>query len=539
MPGFHTNIAQPVPTGAPPRRLGRRPDTAGALMRLAPVLLVALLCLVLAGGVTAAQTPAVTAYDPESLLAIAPDHRAAVAAALEPGLTTYEIDLTMPDTGTNLALQGRQTVTYTNTTGTPLADLPFRLYANSAADDNNAVIIDEALIDGDPAPVDLSVNNSVATVHLPAPLPPGESVIIDMAFTTTPDRDDPRHYGIFNYTTETQTWSLAHWYPVVAGRDPGSGWMLEPTSVYGDPIFTETALYTVEITAPAGMQLVTSGVETGSRLSGDRMVTTFNAWPSRDFAIIASPDLESVTTMVGDTTIASWYEPGTDDAGLQALEWGVEALELFNDLLGTYPYLQLNIASADIFNAAGVEFPQMVTVARGYYRAATPSTHFEFTVAHEVVHQWFFNLVGNNQYAHAFMDESLTNYLSSEVFFSRVRGQSVADRLVQRTLTGPYERAVNAGTDPIVNFPTDAFPSSNSYVVAVYSKGPLGFAALHDAMGDDAFFAALRAYVADYSFRVATPDDLLAAFQHATNIDILPIWTHWFNERTNTPDTGT
>jgi len=490
-----------------------------------------LICLATLPGIADAQTPLPTAYDPDALIAIAPGHRADVAVSLAPGLTSYDISLVIPDANNSLDLHGHQTVTYTNTTGELLSDLPFRLYANSAADGNNAITIDDVTVDGEPASVDLSVDNSVATVRLPAPLTSGSSATIDMTFTTTPDRDDPRHYGIFNFTTATQTWSLAHWYPVVAGRDPVSGWMLDPTSVYGDPIFTDTALYTVEITAPATLQFITSGVETNSSTTGSQVTTTFNAWPSRDFVIIADADMQSVSAQVGETTVTSWFERGTETAGQDVLDWSVQTLELFNDLLGEYPYQQLNIASAEIFNAAGVEFPQMVTIDRSYYRSDTPTTNFEFTVAHEVVHQWFFNLVGNNQYAHAFMDESLTNYLSSDVYFSRVHGPDAAATLVQRTLTGPFERAVNSNTDPIVDFPTDAFPTSNSYVVAVYSKGPLGFAAIHDAMGDDAFFGALRSYVETFSYRVAIPNDMLNAFENATDIDVRPIWVHWFNER--------
>src|SRR5699024_3278490 len=135
---------------------------------------------------------------------------------------------------------------------------------------------------------------------------------------------DPRHYGIFNYTTDTQTWSLAHWYPVVAGRDPVSGWMLEPTSMYGDPIFTETALYTVDITAPSNMQFITSGVETDTSSDGDQATTTFNAWPSRDFVIIADADIESTSTQVGSTTVSSWYQPGFRTSGDHALGWGAD-----------------------------------------------------------------------------------------------------------------------------------------------------------------------------------------------------------------------
>lgn len=513
---------------------------SGTHLTLILILIVVLGLLLNTGSINAQSTapsPVHTNYDPDTLLAIAPEQRDEVAASLISGLTTYDIALTFPETEASRELKGTQHIVYTNTTDEPLDTLPFRLYANSVADGNDAVTIEQVAVDGQNATVDLTVGNSVATVELPDSLLPGDTIDIDMDFATTPGQDDPRHYGIFNFTNETRTWSLAHWYPVIAGRDPVTGWMLEPTSVYGDPIFTETAFYTVEITAPKDMQFITSGVETDISSSDGMTNTTFNAWPSRDFVVIADADMESRSTKVGNTTVTSWYESGTGDAGALVLNWTTQALELFNELLGEYPYREFNVVSTEIYNAAGVEFPQLVTIDRGYYGAESPSTHFEFTVAHEVVHQWLFSLVGNNQYAHAFIDESLTNYLSSAVYFERFHDEEQAAALMQRTLIDPFENAVSSNTDPIVDFPTDAFPTQGGYVVAVYSKGPLGFTAIHDAMGDDAFFSALQNYVAEFSFRIATPANLLNVFEHATTIAIEPIWTHWFEERQGALDT--
>jgi len=37
--------------------------------------------------------------------------------------------------------------------------------------------------------------------------------------------------------------------------------------------------------------------------------------------------------------------------------------------------------------------------------------------------------------------------------------------------------------------------------------------------------------VETFSYRVAIPNDMLNAFENATDIDVRPIWVHWFNER--------
>jgi aminopeptidase N len=255
--------------------------------------------------------------------------------------------------------------------------------------------------------------------------------------------------------------------------------------------------------------------------------------------IFADADMEAIAQVIEGTTVSSWYEPGHAASGEAVLTWSSQALAQFNDLLGEYPYLQLHVAEVEIFNAAGVEFPQLISIDRGYYRSELDTSrpgYFEFTVAHEVVHQWFYNLVGNNQYDNAFIDEGLTNYLSARVYFEEFWGEEEADAVVNRNLTRPLVNAVESGTDPIVNFPTDDFPTQGGYIVAAYSKGPLGFAAIHEAMADEAFFIALQQYVEDFRFRVATPDDLLAAFEAASDIAVEPIWVRWFEERNSAMD---
>jgi aminopeptidase N len=160
----------------------------------------------------------------------------------------------------------------------------------------------------------------------------------------------------------------------------------------------------------------------------------------------------------------------------------------------------------------------------------------EFTVAHEMVHQWFYGLVGNNQYAHAFIDEGLTNYLSASVYFERTYDEDTARQVMDRFIRDQFEDAVRDDRDPVVDQPTDDFPSGYDYVIAAYAKSPLGFEAIRQEIGDEAFFAGLQEYVGSFSFTVAEPDDLLAAFETASGTELDAIWDHWFEEQHGTDD---
>ncbi|MDQ4098977.1 MAG: hypothetical protein M3121_00570, partial [Chloroflexota bacterium] len=226
-----------------------------------------------------------------------------------------------------------------------------------------------------------------------------------------------------------------------------------------------------------------------------------------------------------------WFDPGDELTGEAVATYAAQALELFNDLFGPYPYTELDLTANELYGAAGVEFPQLIYIGAGYY---TPDRQFpipnglDFTVAHEVAHQWWYGLVGNNQYAHAFIDEGLTQWVSCAVYFDRVYDDGAARVAIARYLGAPFETTVRIGADQIVNTPTDAFAEGGDYVYAVYSKAPLGFGAIHETIGDEAFFAALSAYYAEYRFGVAQPEDLKDAFETASGQDLDELWRHWF-----------
>jgi aminopeptidase N len=151
----------------------------------------------------------------------------------------------------------------------------------------------------------------------------------------------------------------------------------------------------------------------------------------------------------------------------------------------------------------------------------------ESIVAHEVAHQWWYGLVGNNHHRHAFIDEGLTNYVSM-VYFEEVYGEDEARFQLNLNLKAPYLTVLFTDGDQIVDQPTDDFSSQSAYVAAVYKKAALGFEAIRVEIGDDAFFAALQGYADDFQFEIAAPGDLKAAFEEASGQDLDELWRHWF-----------
>lgn len=495
-------------------------------------LLVLLLALAWAGVAAATPVATPTTVDAFAFASVKPDQQSAIAAATANRFPAYRIDVTLdPSNAAAPRLGGTEHLHFVNNTGQPLSELPFRLYANNPGADAGSMKIVAAAVAGRPVQPELSVSDTVAVLPLSETLPPGGAIGIDLSYTATVPIDSRGDYGIYSVDQQHGTWALSFWYPVIAGWDPDHGFELDPVSRNGDAIFSSTAFFDVTVRAPASWRLATTGVEMSRQVAGDTQITRFSAGPVRDFNLVADNDFGNTTVEVDGTRIVAWFDPGRERVATAAANDAALALRLYNQLFGPYPYVELDIVPVELYGASGVEFPQLIYIDSNYYspdqQVDVPNA-FTFTVAHEVMHQWWYGLVGNNQYLHAFMDEGLTNYISCQVFFDKEYGPVVAAKMSGTYLVTPYQAMLKRNADQVVDTPTDAFHTEGAYVSTIYSKAPLGFQAINQAIGDDAFFAALRQYAATERFQVAQPDDLKRAFEHASGKNLDALWEQWF-----------
>lgn len=515
------------------------------------LLLLVVLLLTLAGWPVATATAAAPARPVASPAAanpaflydgVLPAQRASVVAATAGRLSRYTIAATLHESYPAVpnSITGTEALQFVNETGHPLPDLYFRLYANAPEYAEGGIAVHDLTVDGVAAPTALSVEDTVLRVRLPVPIPVDGTAELRLGFTTTVPTAPARSYGMFAYHPATGTWALAHWYPILAGYDPVSGWVLSDWASWGDPIFSTTSLYDVSVTAPAGLTLVATGTVEATTAEGSVVVRRYVSGPVRDFTLVADNDFQSVSRTVDGVLVTSSFNPNHAAAGAAVLASAAQALAVYDRLFGQYPYKSLELVEIPLQNgAAGVEFPQLVFIGAGAYgQNPAPGTiprELDFTVAHEVAHQWWYGLVGNDQYQHAFLDESLAQY-STVIYISEQYGTARAKLALDANCTYPYLQRLFTAGDGVVDYPTNDFSGDSAYVAIVYAKGPLGFAALRRAIGDDAFFRGLRDYLARERFQVATPADLRESFERASGRDLAALWHHWFDAADGTQD---
>jgi len=491
---------------------------------------------------TLAARPAPTLAQPTSPLAtptaapgakIAPEELALQQQAMIPaargdiarlgGLNQYQINVTIDPQGPTLTASER--LTYTNRTTVPLNELYFATFPNAPAN-GGKLRVSRATVDGQERPTSFEVNDTALKVPLAQPLAPGQTTIVTLDFVTEVPRDSQGGYAVISYSRSVL--ALASWYPILRVYE-ADGWHKDLAPPWGDQVFSETALYAVNITAPQSWVVVASGSVVGQTNNADGTVTqSYRTGPMRDFYIIASEQFQKASAQVGETTVNSYYLPADKTYGEQVLQFAKDAFSTYSQRFGTYPFVEFDVVESATM-AGGIEYPGLVIITDRYYNTTAQPGRLEFVVVHEVAHQWWYSLVGNDQVRHPWVDEALANY-SVIVYFEAIRGKGYASSVLQQELRARYEAAVRNGQDTVVDQPVAAFTSQN-YGPIVYDKGALFFDALRQKVGDDVFFKILQEYFRQYKYKIADGPGFLRIAEQVSGQDLQALYKEWIQSR--------
>jgi hypothetical protein len=432
------------------------------------------------------------------------------------GASVYRVEFTVQDD--LVRVLGKEEVAYTNRENAPLDEIQFRLYPNLLG---GKMEVSNLRVDGTSVTPGYGLLNSLLIVPLERSLAVGQSIRIAMDFALEVPTDVELNYGVLAYYDNVLT--LAHAYPVIPVHD-ASGWNAEIPPQSGDMTYNDAAFYLVTVTAPEGLILVGSGVESAPVRRGRQNVWNIAAGPARDFFVAASRDFEVMSETVGEVTVNSYAPKSLQDGNRAMLSAGAHSLELFNEQYGLYPYTEFDIVVTPTL-ALGVEYPGATAIAarilEGEYGDAT-SAYLESTVVHEVAHQWFYNLVGNDQLDEPWLDESLAQFVTWEYYEQAYGSQAAAG--FEASLRDRWMRVGNA---PIPIGQPVASYAGREYGAIVYGRGAFFFEALQTEMGASAFDAFLRDYVSTYSWGLATAEGLKSLAEKHCNCNLTPLFEEW------------
>jgi aminopeptidase N len=422
-----------------------------------------------------------------------------------------------PDEGPRIYVS--QDTRYTNATGVPLESLYFRLFPNKVSF-GSEVTFQTVTVEGNEVELDYGANRTAVGLILPSPLAPAEATEVHMEYDVTVPVDNIRGYGTFNY--QDGVFVLSNFYAMMAVYEQ-TGWNLSLAPDYGDPTYAETSFFAVEITVPQGMRVITSGSTIEQRDNNDGSTTSVClSGPMRDFMVVIGDGFESSSCTVGYIRLRSHYLPGHREVGEEILGYARNCLRAYQQSFGPYPFAELDVVEAPLY-AGGMEYPGLVIVAADYYESG--GEFVEFITAHEVAHQWWYSMVGNDQVNVPWLDESLTNY-STVYYYEYAYDRARANLAFERYIEGRYQGAKDKGRDGVVYQPVEAL-APEDYGPIVYGKGAVFFHELREELGEAVFHNVLWAYLEDRKYKLSTPDDLLRVIREVSGEDVYDLYEEW------------
>lgn len=437
--------------------------------------------------------------------------------SLLPDAPRYDIDLAVHLD--SVTVVGQERVVYTNTETVPLDAIYLRLFPNTPGYGGEMRVTDIAL-NGQPVEPVAELGGSALRLPLDPPVDPGTRIDLTLDFTLSLPTEDTEGYRQLGYYDGVL--ALANAYPLIPVYDD-EGWNVELAPTYGDAVYSDAAFYQVTVTAPTTMTLAASG--TCARSASDQEgYASWNciAGPMRDFNATLGPDYEQASQDVDGVAVNSLFYAEHEAGGEQALDYAVEATRFFSAWFGPYPFTEVDVVESPTL-AGGIEYPGLVVINSSYYENL--SQRMEWVVVHEVGHQWWYSLVGNDQVDEPWLDEALVQY-STLLYYEERYGSEVADRLLAEVFRQPYENLLATERDAPVGLPVAAY-SGRDYGQVVYQKGPLYFHELRQEVGDEAFWDILRLYFERHRHRIARPEDWLEAVEAVTGDTHYALYEAW------------
>jgi len=447
----------------------------------------------------------------------------------------YAIDMTLgPD---SKIVTGTETVHFYNTSSDPWPHVVFRLYPVLSHYGGN-MTIHRVLVNGQPATYTYQANHTAMRIDLMDVLLPNRGVEIELGWRlmipTWPDTTNV--YALFGKSQGMV--SLPLFYPTLAVYQPErefstatqtDGWWIAEGNSRGDSAFNLASLFVVTTTLPANHVPVTSGtLITSTLIPATKAENNYarHVWatgPSREFVLHTSPLFQSRTTEVYGTRITSYWLPGHEAGGTSAMNYMAAALRVYHDLYGPYPYRDMRVAPAPL-GLRGMEYPQVNLLGPLLYDEYRQN--LEILVAHEVAHQWWYQMVHNDPVHEPWLDEALAEF-SVKLYYDALRGQTGGSKLQTNRWQAPLATMKQREQDTMINQPVDSFASSKQYETIIYAKGALFYENMYNLLGKADFQHFLQTYVQNYRYQIVDTQSWLDTIGELENPDLTELYQDW------------
>ena len=280
---------------------------------------------------------------------------------------------------------------------------------------------------------------------------------------------------------------------------------------------TDRASYTFNVTVPAGYRVVANGIREGVTTTG-RWKT--HVWQAQDPmpSYLVTVDIGDFDLRFGETAsglpIIDAVDPDLNGAADASLARQPEMIEFLESRFGPYPFE----AAGAIAPASRKLLYALETQTRPIYAWYTWPDG-DFTVLHELAHQWFGDLVALDRWQHMWLNEGFATY--AEWLWDEHEGgptpaetlQAVWDAIPRRS--NFWNLVIgDPGVQALFNGP-------------VYVRGAMTIQALRNAVGDTDFWTIVDEWIARNEFATGTTDEFIALAEEISGQDLSALFELW------------
>jgi hypothetical protein len=448
-------------------------------------------------------------------------------------------------------ITGSEQVTWKNITSKPAADLQFHLYWNAWKNTKSTFMRERALGSStedrsrrpdewgriDVMGIRIGARNLASSIRFIAPddgnaddetvmsvpldqaIEPGQAVTVDVAWTAHVPRTFDRTGAIGNF------FFIAQWFPKL-GVLQEEGWNCHQFHA-GTEFFSDYGVYDVSLTVPDGWPLGATGVERSLTSNASARTATHRYYQEdvHDFAWTTSPDYLVRTARFEHPTLPPvemrlLLQPEHADQAERHFDGTRTTLKYYGEWFGAYPYGHITIVDpAYQSGAGGMEYPTLFTAGTRWLAPAHVTTP-EGVVVHEAGHQFWYGIVGNNEFEDAWMDEGFNTFSTARAIAQAYSPNYLAlryfggfvpwvfkDIVISRETDGNrlpgYRRDAKSDAESTPSY--RYFPTTGGSIT--YNKTALWLNTMERWLGWPTLQRVMAAHFAKWQFKHPKPDD--------------------------------
>ena len=296
--------------------------------------------------------------------------------------------------------------------------------------------------------------------------------------------------------------------------------------------FSLTVTYPQHLTAISNMPAVEERVESEGKFKTTRFDTT--PIMSTYLLAVALAPLQCKQIQVGATKVAVWALPDQLSLVDFALNVSADVLMRLNDYFALpYPYPKLDLVSAPNFAMGAMEnwgaifFRDSCLLLSDEFASTLTKRDVANVITHEIVHQWFGNLVTMKWWDDLWLNESFATWLACKIVDQwKPEWNSWVE--FQQEKEVPLFIDALRNTRPIRSDVQNAAQIEAMFDSLTYEKGAACLRMIETFLGEDIFREGIRNYIKKFQYQNASSDDLFGELTAISGQPVGDIARDWF-----------